>query len=303
MDRNPFFPCRHPLLCAAMNQVSDVALAIAVQRAGALPSLSIANCVRDGRFDADVYRQALTAYKDATGSAQLLLSVGGEMLLHDAVVAPFLDLGFRHIELFHWHAGDPHWPAVLARSRQLRDRHGVRFVFKVSTGHLDPTLDHETVLLKGPEGAGRSVDDALPLDQAFAWCRQAWPHTDLIVSGGIHGHAQVAHYLQAGAIGVSVGTLFAATRESSVSDEVKRKLVAAQARDLDVRGSARLRGLFASVVPDDSRNLTRTLARGVRRADEGGIFVGHAVDHITEILSVQQVVDRLTQPSADDAPA
>jgi NAD(P)H-dependent flavin oxidoreductase YrpB (nitropropane dioxygenase family) len=276
-----------------MNQVSDARLAIAVHEAGAFPSLSIPNYVRDGRFDLAGFRKELQAYKDATASDNLLLSVGSSLLLKDAVMRPFLDLGFRHVELFHWASTEPGWPAVLERSRRLAEAFGVRFVFKVSTGHVTKELDYPAIVLRGPEGAGRSAEDAPPLDEAFAFCRRQLPATKLIVSGGIATAAQVRDHLDRGAMAVAIGSLFAAARESSVSDEVKRKIVASTAADLRREGASHLQGLFTQVVDGDSRNLTRTLAAGVRHAGEGGIFMGRGIDQITEILPVREIVRRL----------
>ena len=217
-------------------------LAIAVQRAGAFPSLSIPNDINGDRFDLAKYRGELRTYKDATGSNNLLLSVGSSLLLQDAVMRPFLDLGFRRVELFHWRAGDADWRAVLERS-------------------------------------GRQL-----------------PATGLIVSGGIHSAAQVVDDVERGALAVAIGSLFAAARESAVADSVKQKIIASTAGDLQTHRAGHLKGLYARVLPGDNGNLTRTLAAGIRDAGAGGIFIGSAVDPITELLSVQQIVDRLVSP-------
>lgn len=288
-----FFGCRHPILCAAMNQVSDAALAIAVHKAGAFPSLSIPNYIKNGAFDLDAYKRELRTYKEATGSDSLLLSIGSTLLLHDAVTRPFLDLGFRHIELFHWASTEPGWESVIDRSRRLADELGVKFVFKISTGHVTEALGYPTMLLKGPEGAGRSADDSPPLSESFEFCRANLPATKLIVSGGIHNSDQVTDYVNRGALAVAIGSLFAASRESAVSESVKLKIIASGAGDLQTKGERKLKGLFSNVAAGDNANLTRTLASGIRNADEGGIFMGSAVDHITEILSVQEIVNRL----------
>ena len=292
-----FFGCRHPIVCAAMNQVSDANLAIAVHDAGAFPSLSLPNYMRDGRFDAEAYTRELRTYKEGTGSENLLLSVGGAGLLKDAVMRPFLDLGFRHVELFHWHNAAPGWQDIVERSRRLSGELGVKFIFKISTGHVTHGLDYPTMLLKGPEGAGRTVDDAPPLSESFDFCRMHLPQTQLIVSGGIHCADQVRDYLHRGALAVAIGSLFAASRESAVSDGVKRKIIASSVTDLQTAGGRHLKGLFSKVVEGDDRNLTRTLATGICDAADGGVFMGHAVGHITEILSVREIVDRLAGSS------
>lgn len=287
------FDCRYPIVCAAMNQVSDAALAIAVHRAGAFASLSMPNYIEHGALNVSAYERELQAFQDATGSTNLMLSVGSTLLLHDRVMLPFLRRGFRHVELFHWSSAQEDWPRVLRRARQLTDRHGLRVFFKISTGHVAAGLDYAAIVLKGPDGAGRSADGSPPLSEAFDACRASLPGCDIVVSGGI-GHAdQVAEYLNRGAVAVAIGSLFAAARESRVSDEVKSRLVAASAAELQLRGANRLQGLFAGTVDGDNSNLTRTLATGIRRADQGGIFIGKAVDQINEVLTVQQIVERL----------
>ncbi len=295
-NHRELFSCRYPIVCAPMNQVSDVGLAIAVHNAGAFPSLSIPNYIKNGRFDTDAYKRELLVYKEATGSNNLLLSIGSVLLLHDAVILPFLDFGFRHIELFHWSSTEPGWKDVIDRSRRLAGEHGVRFVFKISTGHVTEALNYQTILLKGPEGAGRSTDDSPPLSESFEFCRNNLSSTNVIVSGGIYNSSQVTDFVNRGAIAVAIGSLFAASKESAVSESVKLKIIASSASDLQRKGERNLRGLFSNVVSGDNANLTRTLARGIRDVDDGGIFIGNAVDHITEILSVQEIVNRLVKP-------
>ena len=39
VDHRDFFGCRYPIVCVSMNQVSDGKLALAVEKAGAMPSL------------------------------------------------------------------------------------------------------------------------------------------------------------------------------------------------------------------------------------------------------------------------
>lgn len=297
-DFRSYFGCRHPIVCAAMNQVSNARLAIAVHEAGAFPSLSVANYFREHRLDREAYLRELTQFKDATGSNGLLLSVGSRALLLDAVVHPFLDFGFRHFELFHWAQAEPDWPRVLARSRELERSHGAKFMFKISSGHLRPGLDYATLVLKGPEGAGRSAIDSPSLPEAFEFCRRELPTAAVVVSGGIHGPEQLHDYLDRGALAVAVGTLFAAAQESAVDDSVKRKIVAASTAELRRVGANGLKGLFASVASKDNSNLTRTLARGVHSADQGGIFVGDAIDHVTEIVPVRRIVERLVGTAA-----
>ena len=170
-------------------------------------------------------------------------------MLHDAVMRPFLDLGFRHIELFHWASTEPGWESVIDRSRSLADELGVKFVFKISTGHVAETLDYPTMLLKGPEGAGRSADDSPPLSESFEFCRANLPATKLIVSGGIHNSDQVTDYVNRGALAVAIGSLFAASSESAVSESVKRKIIASGTGDLQEQGRTQAQGPVLQASP------------------------------------------------------
>lgn len=83
---------------------------------------------------------------------------------------------------------------------------------------------------------------------------------------------------------------------------MKLKIIAFGAADLQRQGDHRLQGLFASVAGGDNQNLSKTLATGIRDARAGGIFMGSAIDHITEIRSVQDIVDSLVA-TLEAAPA
>lgn len=295
----PLFDSRYPIVCAAMNQVSDATLAIAVERAGAFPSLSLPCYLHGNQFDAQAYRQDLVAYKEATGSHRLLLSVGTPRALNDAVLRPFLELGFRHIELFHAQVQPSDWNELQPKPQRLQDQFDARVLFKVSTGHLRADLPYEHIVLKGPEGAGRSAADSPPLSEAFDDCRRILPAATLVASGGIGTAADVRDYLDRGAAAVAIGSLFAAARESRIADDVKARIVAAEAGDLRAVGPNRSQGLFQSVAASDDSNLTRTLARGIRDASAGAVFMGRAVDHIDAILPVQEIVHRLMAAPSD----
>lgn len=276
-----------------MNQVSDARLAIAIHEAGAFPSLAVANYIEGSRFNKAEYETALRQFKDATGSDGLLLSVGSSALTYDFVVEPFLEHGFRHFEIFHWDNSRQIWPRILERAAELEQSHGAKILFKVGTDADCADVPYSTVILKGPEGAGRSKEEAVPLSVAFEAFRNRLPNTKVIVSGGISRAEQVRDYVSKGALGVAIGTLFAASAESPIDTAVKQKIVAAHAEDLKTHGTHRLKGMYASVVPGDSGNLTRSLASGIRSPGAGAVFLGDGVDQITSILPVRDIVDRL----------
>lgn len=297
------FGCRHPLICAAMNQVSDARLAIAVHEAGAFPSLAVANYIQHNRFDQVRYVKELRSFKSATHSEALLLSAGGTTLLSDVVVAPFLELGFKHFEVFHWDHEKRFWPRILERVKSLQRDHGATVIFKVGTDVAGEDIPYPTIILKGPEGAGRAHEDALPLQSAFEHLSKQLPHTQIIASGGISQPHQVTDYLSRGALGVAVGTLFAASVESAIDWNVKQKIVAAHVKDLKRCGENRLRGIYSGVLPGDTANLTRSLSAGVKGLKSGALFLGEGVEQVTDILPVREIVRRLMGAKLNSAPA
>lgn len=287
------FGSRHPIICAAMNQVSDARLAIAVHEAGAFPSLSAANYMRHNRFDQARYLKELRSFKSATNGSGLLLSAGGTTLLNDYVIDPFLELGFKHFEVFHWDHEKRYWPRILERVQLLQRDHGATVIFKVGT-HVDcKEIPYSMIILKGPEGAGRASEDAVPLRSAFVELIHRLPCTQIIASGGISQPGQVKDYLSSGALGVAIGTLFAASAESSIDGCVKQKIVAAHVKDLQRCGENRLKGIYSGELKSDTSNLTYSLAAGVKGLKSGALFLGDGVEQVTEILPVREIVRRL----------
>ena len=55
-----FFPSRWPIMCAAMNQASDLNLAVAVHAAGAMPTLQINRYNDNLTLNHDIINDTLT---------------------------------------------------------------------------------------------------------------------------------------------------------------------------------------------------------------------------------------------------
>ena len=287
-----YFNSKYPIVCAPMNQISDINLAIAVQRAGAVPSLSFFNYLKDGRIDFLGYKDDLTKFKNETGSDTLILSIGGKFLLFDSVMQPYFQLGFKHIELFHWAREEQEWPHIEAKYKELEQR-GINIIFKTSTGHLSDDLDYKTILVKGPDGAGRTVQGAMPLTDGINYCKEILPQSQFIPCGGIYSSAQVAEYMNKGALAVAIGSLFAVAKESSMANDVKLKILNSTIADLSTSGPLNHRGLFTTLIEHDNTNLTFSLKEGIKDPNKGVVFVGKSIDHINEILTVEEIVKSL----------
>ena len=84
MDHKEFFKISHPILAAAMNQVSDVKLAVACSKAGILPSLSVYTWAENYNIDYLVLENVMKDFQDQAGTENILLSAGiGDLLSYD----------------------------------------------------------------------------------------------------------------------------------------------------------------------------------------------------------------------------
>jgi hypothetical protein len=125
---------------------------------------------------------------------------------------------------------------------------------------------------------------------AFADCGKP-----LIPQGGIGTPAQVRSLLSAGAAAVGIGTVFAASKESCLSQEAKAKIIHSSSKDLvklDSRQQALAIGDLPEFTPDDW-NRHNSLMDGITTGQSGHVYMGTAIDHINEILSVKEIVEYL----------
>ena len=106
-----------------------------------------------------------------------------------------------------------------------------------------------------------------------------------------------------GAAGVGIGTLFAASVESPLSDEAKRKFIATTVQDIvelkDTNQNAIVLGkLPGPIKTGEDWNRGESLQTGIRTGLTGHIYAGHGVEHVTDILPVKEIVRYLTSELA-----
>lgn len=274
-----------------MNQVSDIDLALAIQEAGAFPSISVFNFYKNGQLDLNFYSNELSRFKHNSNSG-LLNSITPELFLENSFIEPFFKEGFRHVEVYHSKPSkDAIWIDVFNRIKFYEDQYDAKIIFKT----LKPikSIQANTVILKGAEAAGRKHIDAKPTKDSFLELKNLRPDLSIIPSGGIYSSSQVKFYIENGALAVGIGSLFAVSKESKVSLEVKKKILESTITDISSQGSLNLQGLFFNILSDDNDNMSKSLAHGIKNTELGCIFMGHAIDHITEILSVKDIVNKL----------
>lgn len=288
-----FFSSRWPIMCAVMNGVSDLNLAAAVHDAGATPSLLIN--WKEGQRNHDVLDQHLKEFTTLTGSNSCVLQLDYADLKDDTALSIVEHYKISHIELFGMiGVGNDRlqqeFEMVMTRynfafERLLRTSRVLTRIFTPSSG-----LGVDAYALKGSDSAGFSGN--MTVKDLFVQQHFQTPHVPLIPYGGVGTPEQVAWYLNNGAAGVAVGTLFAAAQESCLDIKTKQAMVNANSKDLVKLGSTQ-QALVMGEVSNDV-NHQQSLNAGI--AGQGGlVYAGSAIDHVTEIRTVKQVVDYLTQ--------
>ena len=267
-----------------MNGVSDLNLALACARAGVVPSLISYKFTSMSEFG-----NAVTEILKECTEIQVAFSFNDIIAQAELIK----QLGITHIEILDFEQED-----LSAENRaainQLRSQ-GVKILLKVLLPHIIPEFIDiiDAVTVKGSEGAGRSAQD-VKLETIIFEIKSSYPDLPILASGGVKNGKDIRLLLAHGACAVSIGTLFAMSKESPIPDTVKDKLLQSTSGDIRrLKMGARQRAVVFDEHGDDDFNNTVGLYSGLRTGNSGHIFIGNAIDSITEMLSVQEIVDHL----------
>jgi NAD(P)H-dependent flavin oxidoreductase YrpB (nitropropane dioxygenase family) len=307
------FNCQFPVVCSGMHSVSNVNLAIAVKKAGCMPSFVAFNHVsadpsatpdenglRPLAYDSKKLDADLTRYYANGGDRNYILGMSTHLLVFSAQT---LELLIKHrpafIELFDTDQID----STVFRSiiTTLRES-GIKVIVKLLSSDTYLTLISQNnaksiidgVVIKGSAAAGRVAKGGTDLITDVKILRATNPELIIIAQGGVHSSKNIIELQEAGADIVSIGTLFSLTEESSIPRETKLKMVASSYNDTKKIGEANQNGIVFSSLPTDVENNTKGLRLGIHTGKTGHVFAGAALDHVNEIKTVQQVVDDLT---------
>lgn len=154
---------------------------------------------------------------------------------------------------------------------------------------------------------------------------QKFPNIPVIAAGGIANGKGVYDAIQLGAVGVSVGTRFIATTEANVSDEYKKAIVDAKAKDIvfteKLSGTpcAIIRTSYSDKMGYKQSWLEKLLSknkrtkkwfkmlvqyRGMKKLEKGAAQTGNyahlwsagkSVEHIHDVLPCGEVIERMKE--------
>ena len=269
-----------------MNGVSDLKLALACQQAGIVPSLIPYSYPSFKEFFAD-----LSEYKITQGD--IIVALRLLEVVDDRLTNKLSTSGITHIELLEFEPTDITVENI-DKINMLRSC-GIQIILKILIHtDIEPYKDIiDAVTIKGPESAGRSMA-GLDLISEIKAIRLLYPDIKIIASGGVKNNNDVTRCLKAGATAVGIGTLFAMSQESSIPKAVKDKLLQSTSGDIRrLKSGAGQRAVVFKEQDSDDFNNTQGLTKGLKTGVQGHIFVGNAIDTITEILTVKEIVGYL----------
>ena len=218
-----------------MNRVSDSKLALAVRHAGCYPSLvSVNHLVMDSTTsmpienDSSKLKESMETFYKETGSSDYILCVSS-IILRNWPSA--LDLIYKYkpayLELLDVDGFDD--PNFYDLIKDLQNN-GIKILIKmlsalvINKEKMCKAVDG--IIIKGPTAAGRAYSgtDLITDIKVLRDFRSDWI---IIAQGGIHDSSGIKELLEAGATIVSLGTIFALSIESAISDQAKQKMIEA----------------------------------------------------------------------------
>jgi len=295
-----FFNSRYPIMEAVMNGGSDLPLALAVADAGAFPSYWY-------QSNEQLYDD-ITEFIKCTGHCNIV--VGGLVFQRFAdleLLKIINQLKISHVEIL---ATDHRTGNFISMNEVFSDikiatrLNMLKQTSKIMTRIYEPTsctlstAYFDGFCIKGKESAGKSGNYSV--SELFD-IQKANSINSLIPYGGVGTPKQVKDYLDRGAAGVAVGTLFAASRESSLSDEAKQQIINANSSTLtrltDTNQNSLLLDVdFKTAMPSTETDWNRQqyLNQGLHgNGSEGLLYIGKGVDYVDKIKSVKDIIKYL----------
>lgn len=289
------FKIKHPIIQGGMVWVSGWKLASAVSNCGGL------GLIGSGSMKPDLLKEHIQKCRAATAEP---FGVNVPLLRKDsdALIKVVVE---ENVKIVFTSAGNP------AKYIEILKENNIIVVHVVSNlkqGLKSEAVGCDAVVGEGVEAGGHNGLDQLPMLQLLDQLKNNLS-IPIIAAGGIVDKQDIETAFQHGAEGVQIGTLFAATKESSAHIDYKNAILKARADDtkliLKKVGLTRaIKSPFVEKVLELERSGISAVElkaflgekrekRGIFEGDiEKGILeAGEGVGKINEILSVKEVFD------------
>jgi len=282
----PFFNAKYPIICTPMNTVSDAKLALAAHAAGIIPSLVASfSALSETAVELEKFNNGAGNFTD------LILAVSPAQLSPE-LIDVILTYNVTHLHLLD----DIKTASEESALSGLKKKNIKIIVKRLSTIPRGVEYLHlvDAIDIKGPEAASRVVNDGVPLSSRLSQLQMLNPDLPIIVTGGISTSAEIRQYLDAGAVAVGLGTVFALSEESCINYEKKLAMLEKSFADVQNIGVGKQNAIIFTPIPDKDSNHTAGLLIGRDSSSKGLLFAGRAIDNISSIKSVATIVKELT---------
>jgi len=292
-----------------MNRVSDMNLAIAVSKAGCLPSIIISEYTKHWGeiFDYDKFKSEFNRFVEETNGCNIILSMTDFFIItHFNTVLEFLDIfKISHIEVI------PYYTGITGNQNYTVEQYiqnivkikqkGPKVIVKCLNIPVEPISESlikygviDAIIVKSSKGAGKAHPAHRDLNKLIREAKELYPKTHIIGCGGVATKQDIEDAISAGALAVGLGTIFAMSEESKICPENKNNLLFnKQVEKIGNVGLKQNAVVFEKHTEWDNENNSVSLEKGVL-GKGGHIFIGHAIKEVHEILSVENIVKKLT---------
>ena len=298
------------ILCAAMNKVSDLNLAIATYNAGILPSLSVYN-YNENSYSIDRLRNSIDRlhddmikFKSITNSNDIVISTSVDGVINiDKIIA----MNPAYVEILGYNN-----KKQISAFEKLK-RSNIKIILKqVYVENISSIKDiaHTlyAIILKNEKSAGLNCPQKKTLNEQVKVIREHYSDIRIIASGGVYDKNDIDRMINDGADGVSIGTLFALSSESKITNDVKNNLIAnknklSTLKKINTPYFHNCIIFNENIKPNHSIfhhppidfNYTNFLIEGIETGTKGLVYMGYAIKRIDKIETVKQIMKRLTE--------
>jgi len=282
-----------------MTGVSYWEFAVHMHRAGAIPSIST-YCYYRGTNQLDIskFEYAIKNFTKITGSNNLIVTVEEAYFLDIEFVDIIKKYGIKYLEIFPSILEQRQLPVDIDIIKEtLHKDFNTKIFYRLSNIELLKQIigRFDGVVITGNDSAGHGAKR--DTKTIFLEMREFFRNKKitLIPGGGIGTPQQVQEYFELGADAVAVGTLFAACKESALSDAVKQKMIGATKQDLSRFSDTRQQSLMLGPeIKGDNNNHSISLQAGIKGDGSiGHVFAGHGIDSVTKIRTARETVEYL----------
>jgi NAD(P)H-dependent flavin oxidoreductase YrpB (nitropropane dioxygenase family) len=289
------------ILCAAMNRVSDLNLAIATYNAGVLPSLSVFNYGQLYRMDR--LCDDIIEFKSITNSNDIVISTS----LDDVIdINKIIAMNPAYVEILGYN--DKKQISVFEKLKESNIKIILKQVYIENISSIkDIAHTLYAIILKNEKSAGLNCPQRKTLNEQVKVIREHYSEIRIVASGGVYDKNDIDEMINDGADGVSIGTLFALSSESKITNDVKNNLIANKNKlstlkkinspifhncivfDKNIKTNHHI---FHN--PPIDSNYTNFLIEGIETGTKGLVYMGHAIKRIDKIETVKEITQRLT---------